>query len=68
MSPLSSSLMRISYNFCEMISCLAVYMLPILVECPPSNGGSLLLAVATLVGSKGVDLSFWVGEDGIVLI
>ena len=43
-------------------------MLPILVECPPSNGGSLLLSGTTVVGSRGVDVSLWVGGDDIVLI
>ena len=51
-----------------MIPCLRVQMPPILVECPPSNSGSLLLAGTTVVGYGGVDASFWVGEDAIVLI
>ena len=38
-------------------------MPPMLVECPPSNGGSLLLVGTTEVGSRVVDASFWVGED-----
>ena len=36
-----------------------------LVECPPFNGGSLLLAGTTVVVSEGVDVYFWVGEDYI---
>ena len=43
-------------------------MPPILVECPPSNGGDLLLAGTTMAGSGGVYVSFWVGEYDIVLI
>ena len=35
----------------------------ILSEIPPSNGGSLLLAGTTVVGSGGVDVSFWSGEE-----
>ena len=59
--------MRSSYNFGELVSCLRVYMPPIFVECLPSDGGDLLLAVTTVVGSGGVDVSFWVGEDDRVL-
>ena len=33
-------------------------MPPILVEFHPSNGGSLLLSVTTVVGSGVVDVSF----------
>ena len=62
-SPLSYVLMRSSYNFGDLISCLRFHMPPILVECPPSNGGSLLLVGTTVVGSGGVNVSFWVGED-----
>ena len=43
-------------------------MPPILVEFPPYNGGSLLLTVTTVVGSVGVNVSFWLGENDIVLI
>ena len=43
-------------------------MPPILVEFPPYNGGSLLLSVTTVVGSVGVNVSFWLGENDIVLI
>ena len=43
-------------------------MPPTLVECPPSDGGYLLLAGTMAVGSGGVDLSCWVGENDIVLI
>ena len=38
-------------------------MPPILVECPPSNGGALMLAGTTVIGSRGVNVSFWVCED-----
>ena len=62
-SPLSYVLMRSSYNFGELISFLRVHMPPMLVGCSPSNGGSLLLVSTTLVGSGGVDVSLWVGED-----
>ena len=34
-------------------------MPPIFVEFPPSNDGTLLLAVTTVVGSGGVGVSFW---------
>ena len=51
MSPLSSFLMRISYNFGELISCLRVHMSPIFVECPPSDGGALLFVGTKVVGS-----------------
>ena len=43
-------------------------MPPILVECPPSNGGSLLLVGTTVLGSGGVDVPFWVGEDFDMLV
>ena len=43
-------------------------MTPILVECPPSNGVALLLVGTTVVGSGGIDVSFWVGEDLEVLV
>ena len=62
MSPLSSVLVRSSYNFGELISCLRVHMPPILVEFPPSNGGYLLLSGTAFVGSGVVDVSFWAGE------
>ena len=35
----------------------------ILVECPPSNGGALMLAGTTVIDSRGVNVSFWVGKD-----
>ena len=38
-------------------------MPPMLVGCSPSNGGALLLVSITVVGSGGVDVSFWCGED-----
>ena len=63
MSPLSSILMRSSYNFGELISCSIVQMPPIFVECPPSNGGDLLLAGTKVVGSGGFGESLWDGED-----
>ena len=40
----------------------------ILVDPPPSIGGALLLDGTMVVGYGGVDVSFWVGEDDIVLI
>ena len=40
----------------------------ILVEFPPSNGGSLLLVGTTVVGSGGVDLSLWAGDDFEMLV
>ena len=51
-----------------MISCLRIHMPPILVEFTPYNGGSLLLARTTVVGSGGVDVSFWAGEDFEILV
>ena len=42
-------------------------MPPILVECPTYNGVALLLSVTTEVGSGGLYISFWVGEDVRVL-
>ena len=50
MSPLSSLLIRSSYNFGDMISCLRVQMPTIFVEFPPSNGGALLLSRNTVLG------------------
>ena len=41
---------------------------PILVECPPSNGGAILLLRTTTVGSGGVYVSFWAGEDFGMLV
>ena len=38
-------------------------MPPIFSEIPPSNGGYLLLVWTVVVGSGGVDASFWAGED-----
>ena len=38
-------------------------MPPIFSEIPPSSGGSLLLVWTVVVGSGGVDVSFWAGED-----
>ena len=43
-------------------------MPPILVEFPPSNSGALLLVGTAVVGSGGVDVSFWVGEDFEMLV
>ena len=40
----------------------------ILVECPPSNGGALLLVGTTVVGYRGVDVSFWAGKDFEMLV
>ena len=36
-------------------------------ECPPSNGEALLIVGTTVVGSVGVNVSFWVGEDFEIL-
>ena len=60
--------MRSSYNFGDLISCLRVHMPQVLEECPPSNGGALLLAGNRVVGSGGVDVYFWIGEYDTVLI
>ena len=38
------------------------------VECPPSNGVSLLLVGTTVVRYGGVDVSFWSGEDLEMLV
>ena len=38
-------------------------MQPIFPEIPPSNGGALLLVWTVVIGSGGVDVSFWDGED-----
>ena len=51
-----------------MISCLRVHMPQIFVESPLYNGGSLLLVGTTVEGSKGVDVSFWVGVDSGILL
>ena len=59
---LCSVLMRSSYNFGELISCLRVYMPPIFVECPISNGGALLLAGTAVVGSWALIESIFYGE------
>ena len=40
----------------------------ILVVCPPSNGGSLLLSGTTVVGSVGVNVSFWDGDNFELLV
>ena len=50
-SPLSYILRRSSYNFGELILCLIIHMPTLFVEYPPSNGGVLLLARTTVVGS-----------------
>ena len=36
---------------------------PIFSEITPSNGGALLLVWNVVVGSGGVNVSFWAGED-----
>ena len=43
-------------------------MPPILVDCTPSNGGDLQLSGNTVVGSTGVDVSLWSGnqEGGLI--
>ena len=38
-------------------------MPPIFSEIPPYNGVALLLVWTVVVGSGGVDVSFWAGED-----
>ena len=43
-------------------------MPPILFDIPPSNGGTLLLVLTLVVGSGGVDVSFWAGEDFEMLL
>ena len=43
-------------------------MTQILVEHPPYNCVALLLVGTTVVGSGGVDVSFWVGEDFEMLV
>ena len=68
MSLLSYILVIISYNFGDLISCLRVHMPPILVDCPPSNGGALLLAGNRVVGFGGFGVSFWFSKYDIVLI
>ena len=40
----------------------------ILVECTSSNVGVLLLVGTTVVGSRGVDVSFWIGKDFEILV
>ena len=60
--------MRISYNYCELISCLRVHMPTIFIDCTLSNGWALRLARTTVVGSGRFGGSFWVGEDFKVLI
>ena len=37
-------------------------------EIPPFNGGSLLLVWTVVVGSGGVDVYFWAGEDFEMLL
>ena len=58
--------MSSSYNFGELISCLRVYMPKCLVDFSPSNGGALLLAGTMVVGSRGLNVSLWVGEGYIL--
>ena len=43
-------------------------MWPIFVECPPSDGGALLLVGTKVVGSWAFGESFWFGEDFDILI
>ena len=43
-------------------------MPPLFSDIPPSDGGALLLVCTVLVGSGGVDVSFWAGEDFEILI
>ena len=68
MSPLSYVLTKSSYNFVEMISFFRFHTSPIFVDCPPSNGGALLLTRNTVVGSVGFGESFRVGKNVKVLI
>ena len=64
----SSILMRILYNFCELIPCLRVHMLPIVVKCQQSNDYALILVSTTVVGSWGFGIYLWVGEEFYILI
>ena len=59
MSPLSYVLIRNSKNFGDTISCFRFHMPPTFVECPPPNGGSILLAGNIVVGSGGFGEYFW---------
>ena len=67
-STLSSVLTRSSQNLGELISCFRVHTTPIFVEFTPYNGGDLLLAGTTVVGSGVFGESYWVGKDLKVLI
>ena len=40
----------------------------ILSDIPPSNDGPFLLVGTTVVGSGGVDVSLWAGEDFEILV
>ena len=51
-SSLRSVLMRSSYNFDELMSCLRVHTPPIFVECPTLNDGDILLSGTALLGSS----------------
>ena len=68
MPPLSYVLMRIEYNFGELISCLRVHMLPIFLEYPPSNSGALRLAGTKVIVSLAFGEYLWSGEDLEMLI
>ena len=63
MLTLSYVYMRSSYNFGGLISCLRFHMPLFFVECPPSNGGLLLLAGTTVVGYRAFGESLWYGKD-----
>ena len=49
-------------EFFELISYLRIPVPPISVEFTPPHGGSLLLDGTMVVGSGGVNVSFWVGD------
>ena len=68
MSTLSYVLIRSSYNFGDMISCLRVHWPTFFVEWPPSNGGALLLSRSTVLGSLALGESFLYGEYFNILI
>ena len=68
MSPLGYVLIRSSYNFGDVISCLRVRMPLIFVEFPSPDGVALLLVGTTVLGSVGFGDFLWYGEGFYVLI
>ena len=56
-------LMRISYNFGDLISCLRVHMPPMFVQCPHSNDGALLFAGKIMLGYWEIGESILSGEE-----